>query len=211
MGRNTHTFWWLEVKYSVLHSSLCKRKLGGIQHEPGSSVMLTFKLVALERRWWCPRSTWCSEVCFLMRGSLLGALRIGPSAMSCTRTHLPLHCIIDFWKWRETRSKSQGDISKLSDPSPEKHETHSPEVNLYRPSIWWPYINFRCKVEDRIVCGNYHWGSCREAKWWNSKISEKKADKKFLLTGARFGCLLRGTDRALVTQMRMLAANLWIE
>jgi len=33
--------------------------------------------------------------------------------------------------------------------------------------------------------------------------------KKCLLTGARYGCLLRGSARALLIQMRMLAANHW--
>jgi len=33
--------------------------------------------------------------------------------------------------------------------------------------------------------------------------------KKSLLTGAWYGCLLRGSDRALLIQMRMLAANHW--
>jgi len=35
--------------------------------------------------------------------------------------------------------------------------------------------------------------------------------KKCLLTGARYGCLLRGSARALLIQMRMLVANHWTE
>jgi len=34
---------------------------------------------------------------------------------------------------------------------------------------------------------------------------------KWLLTGAGYGCLLRGSARALLIQMRMLAANHWTE
>jgi len=35
--------------------------------------------------------------------------------------------------------------------------------------------------------------------------------RKCLLTGALYGCLLRGSARALLIQMRMLAANHWTE
>jgi hypothetical protein len=38
------------------------------------------------------------------------------------------------------------------------------------------------------------------------------ADAKMcLLTGASYGCLLRGSARTLLIQMRMLAANHWTE
>jgi len=35
--------------------------------------------------------------------------------------------------------------------------------------------------------------------------------KKYLLTGARYGCVLRGSAKALLIQMRMVAANHWTE
>jgi len=35
--------------------------------------------------------------------------------------------------------------------------------------------------------------------------------KKCLLTGARYGCLLRGSARVLLIQIRMFAANRWTE